>query len=86
MLIDSQPGAAGAQIASREDRGIGVQQCRRRGRAIVVLVAVGRDHQRVIVKRFKIQRQRAHTYALQKAQRLRKHRRQQRIVVDYRLC
>ena len=60
VFIDAQPSAAGAQIFARKNSRLGIQQ-RRRGRwAVVLLVAVGGDQQRIGFKYVKINRQRAH--------------------------
>jgi hypothetical protein len=47
-LIDAQPGSSGLEIPSAQNSGAVGPERRRRGRAVVKLVAVGRDHQGIV--------------------------------------
>ena len=58
--VNAQPGAAGTEISTRDDFGCCLYQARRCRWPVVMLVAVGGDNQRKILKHAKVQSQSTH--------------------------
>ena len=60
MIIDPQPSSSHPQIAPGNDARLAADLGRRRRRPVKMLVSIGRQQQRHIVKNIKIKRQSAH--------------------------